>query len=113
MAKAAWMPLTLTEMAVDIRQILSSLGISQVIFVASSMGGLVALELYRMIPEDIMRMSLVGSIPNLPAGTNYPAGLDIDKIRTLSQSIRRGLCLDPGYFFPFFIYHERTPKRSF
>ena len=35
--------------------------------------------------QDIMRMSLVGSIPKFAKGSNYPAGLDIDKIRTLSH----------------------------
>ena len=83
--KSAWMPLTLTEMASDIRQILNNIGLSQFSLIASSMGGLVALELYRMIPQDIMRFSLVGSIPKFAKGPHYPAGLDIDKIRTLSQ----------------------------
>jgi len=83
--KSSWMPLTLTEMSKDISQILSHLGVSQFSLIASSMGGLVALELYRMIPQDVMRISLVGSIPKFARASNYPAGLDIDKIRTLSQ----------------------------
>jgi pimeloyl-[acyl-carrier protein] methyl ester esterase len=83
--KSGWMPVTLLEMAGDIRQILNSIGTSQFSLVASSMGGLVALELYRMIPQDIMRISLAGSIPKFAKGPNYPAGLDIDKIRFLSK----------------------------
>jgi len=83
--KSSWMPVTLIEMAIDIRQILSSLGLSQFSLVASSMGGLVALDLYRMVPQDIMRMSLVGSVPKFAKGPNYPAGLGLDEIRTLSQ----------------------------
>src|ERR1700733_13684504 len=47
--QTSWMPLTLTEMAMDIRQILGNLGTPQFSVLASSMGGLVALELYRMI----------------------------------------------------------------
>lgn len=82
---SSWMPLSLIEMAVDLRQIINYLGPSQFSLVASSMGGLVALELYRMIPQDIMRFSLVGSIPKFARGPEYPAGLDIDRIRTLSQ----------------------------
>ena len=85
--KSAWMPVSLIEMASDIRQILSSLGLSQISLLASSMGGLVALELYRMIPQDIMRISLVGSIPKFAHSNNYPAGLDIDKIHTLSHQL--------------------------
>lgn len=83
--KSSWMPVSLMDMAADIRQILNSLGIEQFSLVASSMGGLVALELYRMIPQEIMRISLVGSIPKFAQGPHYPAGLDIDNIRTLSQ----------------------------
>jgi pimeloyl-ACP methyl ester carboxylesterase len=64
--KSGWMPVTLIEMAMDIRQILSSLGDSQFSLVASSMGGLVALELYRMIPQDIMRISWWVLSLNLP-----------------------------------------------
>ena len=83
--KSGWMPVTLLDMAGDIRQILSSLGIAQFSLVASSMGGLAALELYRMIPQDIMRISLVGSIPKFTKGPNYPAGLDTVMIRTLNK----------------------------
>ena len=49
--RTAWMPLSLTEMTLDIRQILISIGITQFSMLASSMGGLVALELYRMVPK--------------------------------------------------------------
>lgn len=83
--KSSWMPVTLTEMAMDIRQILNSLGLPRVTLVASSLGGLVALELYRVMPQEIMRMSLVGAIPKFARSNNYPAGLNIDKIRTLSS----------------------------
>ncbi len=83
--QSSWMPLSLTDMAVDIRQILASLGVAQFSLLASSMGGLVALELYRMMPHDVMRICLVGSIPKFARSSNYPAGLDIDKIRTLSK----------------------------
>jgi len=83
--QTGWMPVSLTEMAMDIRQIISNLEISHFSVVASSMGGLVALELYRMVPDLIMRMSMAGFIPKFAAGPGYPAGLDIDKIRNLSR----------------------------
>lgn len=82
--KSAWMPVSLLDMAVDLRQLIRSLGIDHLSMVASSFGGLVALELYRLMPEAVMRMSFVGSIPKFARGDNYPAGLDINKIRTLS-----------------------------
>jgi pimeloyl-[acyl-carrier protein] methyl ester esterase len=83
--KSAWMPVSLNEMAIDIRQILNSIRIARFSLIASSMGGLVALELYRLVPQEIARISLVGSIPKFARGNDYPAGLDIDKIHTLSH----------------------------
>jgi pimeloyl-[acyl-carrier protein] methyl ester esterase len=81
--QSSWMPVSLIDMATDIRQILNVNSISHPNIVASSFGGLIALELYRMMP-DIMRISFVGSIPKFARSPNYPAGLDIEKIRTLS-----------------------------
>lgn len=82
--ESGWMPVTLVDMAFDIRQILNSQGVSHFNIVASSFGGLVALELQRCMPEAVMRMSFVGSIPKFARGPNYPAGLDIERIRKLS-----------------------------
>ena len=110
--QSGWMTVSLMDMATDNRQILSSLGISQFSLVASSMGGLVALELYRMIPQDIMRISLVGSIPKFARGPNYPAGLDIGKIHLLSQQFEgnHGLILDI-FFRSLFTMKERANER--
>lgn len=79
-----WMPVNLLDMAMDLRQMLHSLGIEHLSVTSSSFGGLVALELYRLMPSAVMRMSFVGSIPKFARGDSYPAGLDINKIRTLS-----------------------------
>jgi len=110
--QSGWMPVSLLEMAADIRQILSGLGISQFSLLASSMGGLVALELYRMIPQDIMRISLVGSIPKFARGNNYPAGLDIDKIRNLSEQFDGDYAAILDIFFrSLFTLKERESER--
>jgi pimeloyl-[acyl-carrier protein] methyl ester esterase len=110
--KSGWMPMTLIEMAADIRQIVNSIGISQFSIVASSMGGLVALELYRQAAQDIMRMSLVGSIPKFAKGPNYPAGLDIDKIRMLSHQFDGDYALILDIFFrSLFTKKERNSER--
>ncbi len=82
--ESSWMPVTLSEMATDLRQLLHMLGITHLSLAASSFGGLVALELYRQMPNEIMRASFVGVIPKFARADNYPAGLDIDKIRKLS-----------------------------
>jgi len=110
--KSDWMPVTVMEMANDIRQILNSIGINQFCMAASSMGGLVALELYRMIPQEIMRISLVGSIPKFSKGPNYPAGLDIAKIRMLSQQFDGDYSLILDIFFrSLFTMKERESER--
>ena len=110
--KSSWMPVSLIEMAQDIRQIIASLGLSQFSLLASSMGGLVALELYRMIPQDVMRFSLVGSIPKFARGPNYPAGLDIEKIHTLSEQFDGDYALILDIFFrSLFTMKERQSDR--
>jgi pimeloyl-[acyl-carrier protein] methyl ester esterase len=110
--QSSWMPLTLLEMAMDIRQILTHIGLSQFSLVASSMGGLVALELYRMVPQEIMRISLVGSIPKFAKGPHYPAGLDIDKIRTLSHQFDGDYAAILDIFFrSLFTMKERESDR--
>ena len=110
--QSSWMELTLTEMADDIRQILNSIGLSKISLVASSLGGLVALELYRMMPECILRMSLTGSIPKFVRTDNYPAGLDIDKIRTLSGQFDGNYASILDIFFrSLFTMQERQSDR--
>jgi pimeloyl-[acyl-carrier protein] methyl ester esterase len=110
--QSEWMPLGVMEMAADIRQIINSLGLTQFSLIASSMGGLVALDLYRLVPQDIMRMSLVGAIPKFARGPNYPAGLDIDKIRTLSQQFDGDYASILDIFFrSLFTMKERHSER--
>lgn len=110
--KSAWMPVTLIEMAVDIRQILGGLGISHFSLMASSMGGLLALELYRQAAQDIMRMSLVGSIPKFTKAPNYPAGLGLDKIRMLSHQFDGDYAAILDIFFrSLFTMKERDSER--
>jgi pimeloyl-ACP methyl ester carboxylesterase len=110
--QSSWMPLSLIEMATDIRQILTGLGLSQFSLVASSMGGLLALELYRMIPNEIMRISFVGSIPKFAKGPNYPAGLDLAKIHTLSHQFDMNYDFVLDMFFrSLFTMKERHQER--
>ncbi|MDE2028568.1 MAG: alpha/beta hydrolase [Candidatus Omnitrophica bacterium] len=83
--RSGWMPLSVNEIAADIREILNYLEIAPFSMVASSMGGLVAWELFRLMPHEVMRISMVGSIPKFTRSPDYPAGLDLEKIHTLSR----------------------------
>ena len=118
--QSAWMPVTLNDLAVDLRQIISGLGISHFNVVASSFGGLIAFELHRMMPEAIMRVSFVGAIPKFTRASGYPAGLDIDKIRTLSSQFDASAPLSTGgdygaifdiFFRSLFTMRERDSVR--
>ena len=110
--QSGWMPVTLTDMAVDIRQILCANGLAHINIVASSFGGLVAQEMYRMMSADIMRMSFVGSLPKFAHGPNYPAGLDIDKIRKLSSQFDGDYASILDIFFrSLFTMQEREGKQ--
>jgi pimeloyl-ACP methyl ester esterase len=83
--QSSWKELSLMEMAAGIKHLLQNLGIHRVNVIASSFGGLVALSLYRVMSEDISRISFVGAIPKFARSENYPAGLDIERIRKLSH----------------------------
>jgi pimeloyl-[acyl-carrier protein] methyl ester esterase len=65
-----------------------------------------------MVPQEVMRMSLVGSIPKFARGPNYPAGLDIDKIRTLSRQFDGNYAAILDIFFrSLFTMKERHSER--
>lgn len=83
--QSSWMEGNLLDMAKRVRYLSDALNLYKINIAASSFGGLVALELYRLIPENIARVSFVGSIPKFAKTEVYPAGLDIANIRKLSQ----------------------------
>ncbi len=83
--QSSWKDVSLLEIAAGIKHLLKSLDLHRINIIANSFGGLVALDLYRLMSEDINRISFVGSIPKFARSELYPAGLDIDRIRKLSQ----------------------------
>ena len=85
--QSSWGMVNLKDMATDLYQIINTLNLDRINIVASSFGGLVGLELYRLISERTSRISFVGSIPKFAKEPSYPAGLDIDRIRGLSQQL--------------------------
>ena len=79
--ESGWQDVGLIDMAIDLNFILGKLGVEQVNVVGSSFGGLIGLYLLKVCPERIQRLSFVGSLPKFARGPNYPAGLDIERIR--------------------------------
>ena len=83
--QSGWQDVDLNDMAIDIKFILEKLDLHQVNVVASSFGGLITLKLYKVCPEKLQRVSFVGALPKFARCDNYPAGLDIERIRKLSD----------------------------
>ena len=109
--ESSWKPSTLLSMARDIKQILEDQHMMRVNLVASSFGGLIALELFRLMHEDVSRISFVGSLPKFARSASYPAGLDIDKIRKLNSQFDRDYVVVLDMFFrSLFTLKERESK---
>ncbi|MBL8013671.1 MAG: alpha/beta hydrolase [Candidatus Omnitrophica bacterium] len=86
--KSGWQPVTLSQMASDIGFVLDQIGVAQVNVVGSSFGGLVGLYLLKVDPWRVSRLSFVGSLPRFAKAENYHAGLDIERIRNMSQQFQ-------------------------
>ena len=82
--KSSWSGSGLAEMAAGVVQVLWQAGVRQAHFVASSFGGLVALEVWRRSPEVFSALTLTGSVPRFTPCDDFPAGLDVPKIRKLA-----------------------------
>ncbi len=110
--ESGWMPLSINELAKDLIELIDHLGGEHINLTASSLGGLIAMDIYRQAPFLVMRMSLAGSIPKFARGDNYPAGLDIDKIRTLSRQFTGEYAAVLDMFFrSLFTMKERNSPR--
>lgn len=110
--QSSWMEGNLLDIAKRVRVLSDALGLYKMNIVASSFGGLVALELYRLVPDNIARISFVGSIPKFARTDAYPAGLDINKIRTLSQQFERDYAFILDVFFrSLFTMKERDSEQ--
>lgn len=83
--QSGWLNVGLSDMAFDLNFILGKIGVEHVNVVASSFGGLVGLYLLKVNPWRVSRMSFVGSLPKFARTSQYSAGLDIARIRKLSE----------------------------
>lgn len=83
--QSEWKPVGLADMAFDLDYILGKLSVDHVNIVGSSFGGLVGLYLLKVNPWRVFRMSFTGSLPKFARTPTYPAGLDIPRIRRLSE----------------------------
>jgi pimeloyl-ACP methyl ester esterase len=88
-----WQGEALEDMAEGISRVLNDTGIKDsVAVVASSLGGLAALELWRKRPQVFRSLTFAGSVPRFTAAAGFPAGLTPAKIDKMSTQID----VDPG-----------------
>ena len=110
--QSGWQEIDLNEMAVDLKFIFEKLGLHQVNVVAHSFAGLLALKLYKVCPEQLQRVTFIGALPKFARSDNYPAGLDIERIRALSNQFDGdyGMILDI-FFRSLFSKQDRDSER--
>lgn len=98
--QAPWQNETLDQMADGVMAVLGREGVDRnVVAVASSFGGLVALDLWQKRPELFRQIFFVGSIPRFTWTEDFPAGLNEAKIRSLKGQMARDLNVAMEAFF--------------
>jgi len=98
--QAPWQSETLGQMADGVMVVLEREGIDRnVVVVASSFGGLVALDLWQKRPELFRQIFFVGSVPRFTWAEDFPAGLNEAKIRSLKGQMARDLNVAMDAFF--------------
>lgn len=110
--KSSWRPMTLDEMAEDIAGILKHAGFQQTTIVASSLGGLVALKIFRRGSPQVQRLVFVGSQPKFQRSEDYPFGLEARRIAKLAGQLATDYPAMVHIFFrSLFTPHERRTRR--
>ena len=110
--KSSWKKVELDIMARDLSFLLEKTQFSGITIIGSSLGGLVALKLYELFPECIVRMIFVGSMPKFAQSAGCPHGLDVDKIRKLEGQLQGDYSSVVNVFFrSLFTRHERQTRR--
>lgn len=110
---SSWERISFEEMAEDIVLILQQLNIDKIILVGSSLGGLLGLKIYAIVPERFKQLIFVGSLPKFSKASDYPYGLDIDKIRKLSSQLNSDYPSIINIFFRSLFTNEERRTRRF
>lgn len=83
--QSSWVDgVNLDLMAEDLKEFCEVQKLHSLAVVGSSFGGMVAIRWMDYDPYRIHRLVCAGALPRFTADNNYSAGLNIDKIRTLS-----------------------------
>ncbi len=110
--KTEWLKLPLGALVEDLQAILDYLKITEANFVASSMGGILALKFYDRSPRHIKKISFVGSLPKFSKSADFPYGLDTVRIRKLGSQLQTAYPAIINIFFrSLFTKEERETRR--
>ncbi|NTV28663.1 MAG: alpha/beta fold hydrolase [Candidatus Omnitrophica bacterium] len=106
-----WQPSTLAQMGAQLTGLLRQAGVCRAHLVASSFGGLVALEAWRQQPDRLGKLTLAGSTPRFTSTEDFPAGLDPVRIAKLAGQLQGevGTVLDM-FFRSLFTMGERSAE---
>lgn len=111
--KTDWQRLSLRAIVEDIKVILDCLKIRDLTVVGSSMGGLVALKLYEIMPDRIHKLAFVGSLPKFSKSVDFPHGLDTSRMRKLHNQVEVAYPSIVNIFFRSLFTQEERESRRF
>jgi len=104
--------ITFEDMVYGLIDVINALGLAPVTLIGSSLGGLVAFKVYDVCPQIVRSMIFVGSHPKFARGENYPAGLDVARIRKLAGQLETHYPNMLNIFFrSLFTSQERSTRR--
>jgi pimeloyl-[acyl-carrier protein] methyl ester esterase len=86
--ESPWHPLTLSDMADSVVEVMDHEGMTMAHMVASSFGGLVALRIVERAPECVSAVSFTGSLPRFLESEDFPAGLNVERIHKLAGQFK-------------------------
>ncbi len=110
--KSSWKKVSLAEMSNDLRFIFQYMNIGKMTIVGSSFGGMLALKLYEDMPDKVVKLIFVGSLPKFAKSDDFPYGLDIERMRKLSGQLESAYPSIVNIFFrSLFTIQERNSRR--
>lgn len=108
-----WQPMTLSETALSIIEILNQLNLVPLTIVGSSFGGLVGLKIFEIAPPVIARFVFVGTQAKLSFSKDNPYGMDVQRMRKLSQQLETDYPAIINIFFRSLFTKEERKSRRF
>ncbi len=111
--KSSFRKLSLEEIAKDFEFILKHLDFKKAGVISSSLGGLFALKLYEICPQQINFLVFVGSQPKFATSADYPFGIEVKRLRHLADQLEHHYPAIINIFFRSLFTREERQSRRF